>query len=81
MVFIEFVAILLYFYVLAFWLQGIWDLSFLTRDQTCASFFGSLNYWTMREVPSIPFLCLDPPYKHFPDLRPQRVIILLFFFF
>ena len=61
MVFIEFVAILPYFYVLAFWLQGIWDLSFLTRDQTCASFIGSLNYWATREVPSIPFLCLDPP--------------------
>ena len=31
-VFIEFVAILLLFYVLVFWPQGMWDLSFPTRD-------------------------------------------------
>ena len=75
----EFVAILLHFYVLAFWLQGIGDLSCLTRDQTCASCIGSLSYWTTREVPSTPFLFLDTPYKHFPNLRPQTVIILFYF--
>ena len=34
-VFIEFVMILLLFYVLDFWLQGMWDLSSPTRVQTC----------------------------------------------
>ena len=33
-VFIESVTILLLFYVLVFWLQGMWDLSSPTRDQT-----------------------------------------------
>ena len=31
-VFIEFVTILLRFYALVFWLQGMWDPSSLTRD-------------------------------------------------
>ena len=31
-VFIEFVTVFLLFYVLIFWLQGMWALSFLTRD-------------------------------------------------
>ena len=31
-VFIVFVAILLLFYVLVFWPQGMWDLSFPTRN-------------------------------------------------
>ena len=31
-VFIEFVAILLLVYVLVFWPQGMWDLSFPTRN-------------------------------------------------
>ena len=45
MVFIEFVILLL-FYVLAFWLQGMWDLSSLTKDQTCTPCIGrqSLNH-------------------------------------
>ena len=30
--FIEFVAIVLLFYVLDFWLRGMWDPSSLTRD-------------------------------------------------
>ena len=34
LIFIEFVTILLLFYVLAFWPQGMWGLSSLTRDQT-----------------------------------------------
>ena len=32
-VFIDFVTMLLLFYVLALWLQGMWDLSSLTRDR------------------------------------------------
>ena len=40
-VFIEFVTMLLLFYVLFFWPQGMWDLSFLTgADQTRAPFIG-----------------------------------------
>ena len=52
-VFIGFVIILLLFYVLVFWPRGMWDLSFLTRDQTPTSCIGrpSLNCWTTREVP------------------------------
>ena len=54
-VFIEFLTILLLFYVLIFWLWGMWDPSSPTRDQTCTSWIGrwSLKHWTTREV-----LCL-----------------------
>ena len=50
---IEFVALLL-FYVLDFWLRGMWDLSSPTRDWTYAPCIerGSLNHWTTREVPT-----------------------------
>ena len=34
-VFIEFGTVLLLIYVLDFWLQGMWDLSFPIWDQTC----------------------------------------------
>ena len=30
---------------------GLWDLSFLTRDQTCTPCSGTPNHWTTREVP------------------------------
>ena len=35
------------------WTQGMWDLSFPTRDQTCKPCTGkwSLNHWTTRKVP------------------------------
>ena len=41
------------FYVLVFWPQGMWDLSFLTRDQNCTHCIGgwSLNHWVTWEVP------------------------------
>ena len=44
---------LLLLYVLVFWPQGMWDLSFWTRDWTCTPCIGrqSLNHWTTREVP------------------------------
>ena len=53
-VFIEFVTILLLFYVLVFWPRGMWDLSSLTRDRTCTPCIErqSLNPWTAREVPA-----------------------------
>ena len=52
-VFIEFITILLLFYVLIFLATSMWDLSSPTRDQTfipCAR-RQSYNHWTTREVP------------------------------
>ena len=56
-VFIEFVTILLLFYVLCFWPWGMWDLSSLTGDRTRTPCIGrrSLNHWTAREVPRCGF--------------------------
>ena len=53
--FIEFVTILFLFYILVlflFWPQSKWNLSFLTRDQTCTSCVGrwSVNPWTTSSV-------------------------------
>ena len=39
-VFIEFVTILLLFYVLVFWPGGMWDLSFPTSNQSCTPCSG-----------------------------------------
>ena len=52
-VFIEFVTVLFLVYALVFWLQGMWDLSFPSRDRTHTLCIGrqSLNHWTTREVP------------------------------
>ena len=52
-VFSEFVTILLLFYVLVFWLRGMWDPSSLTRDGTHTPCLGrrSPNHWIAREVP------------------------------
>ena len=52
-VFIEFVTILLLFYVLVFWLRGVWDLNSPTRDRTHTPCTGrrSLNHWTTKVVP------------------------------
>ena len=53
---IEFVIILLLFYVLVFfWPGGMWDLIFPIRDQTNTLCTGrqSLNHWTTREVPMV----------------------------
>ena len=57
-VFIEFVTILLLFYVLVSWPQGIWVLSSPNRNLTRTSCIGrrSLNHWTAREVPVFAFL-------------------------
>ena len=53
--FIEFVTILILFYVLVVWAWGMWDLSSLNRDWTCSPYIGrqSLNHGTAREVPPI----------------------------
>ena len=52
-VFIEFVTILLLFYVLLFWPRGMWDLSSPTGDHTRTPCIGrqSLHHWTAKEVP------------------------------
>ena len=61
-VFIEFVTILLLFYVLIFWPRGMWDLRSLTRDQTYTPCIGrqNLNPWTAREVPIYTFIAVVP---------------------
>ena len=54
----EFVTTMLLFLVLVFWLWGMWDLSFLTRDWTHTPCTGrqSLNHGTTGEIPiKIPF--------------------------
>ena len=38
--FIEFVTVLLLFYVLVFWPQGMWDLNSQTSHQTCTPCTG-----------------------------------------
>ena len=54
-VFIKFVTVLLLFYVLVFWPRGMWDLSSMTRSQTCTPCIGrgGLNHWATREVARI----------------------------
>ena len=54
---IECVPLVLLFYLLVFSPQGMWDLSFPTRDQTHTPYFGRriLNYWTARKVPHLLF--------------------------
>ena len=49
---IEFVTLLLLFYVLDFWSQAMWDLSSPTRGGSCAFCIGmqSLKHWIIREV-------------------------------
>ena len=67
-VFIESITILLLLYVLGFWLQGMWDFSFPTRDWTLTPYIGAcrLNHWTAGEVPR---LHLYWPLYSFPQLR------------
>ena len=60
--FIEFITILFLFSILCFllfWLQGMWDLKSLTRNQTYTPCIGmqSLNHWTIREV--LRLYCLE----------------------
>ena len=45
-VFIEFVTMLFLFYVSAFWLQGMWEPSSLTRDWTCPGL-----HWKVKSQP------------------------------
>ena len=58
-VFIEFVIILLLFYVLVF----LAILSFLTRDRTYTPCIErqSLNHWTIREVPELVWFGIKKP--------------------
>ena len=50
-VFIEFVTILLRFYALVFWLQGMWDPSSPTTEQTHTLHWKVLYCWITWEVP------------------------------
>ena len=52
---IEFVTLLLLFYVWVFWPGGMLDLSSPTKDQTHTTCIGrwSLNHWTTKEVPRV----------------------------
>ena len=51
-VFIEFVYNISSGLYLGFWPKGMWDLSSLTRGQTCTLYIGRqiLKHWTTREV-------------------------------
>ena len=52
-IFVEFVTILLLLYIYIYiWLQGMWDLSSLTRYWTCTPCIGRWgpNHWTAKEV-------------------------------
>ena len=78
--FIEFVTILLLFYVclfafLFFWPRGFWDLSSPHRDQTHNPCIGrrGLNRWTVREVPVPQFFLLGI----YPEVElPSHMMIL-----
>ena len=43
--------------------HGLWDLSSLTRDQTCVPCIGRqiLNHWTSRDVPQLLLLIKQRP--------------------
>ena len=46
-VLIEFVMVLLLFYVLVFWPQGVWNLSSPTADEICNPCIGRESFsWT-----------------------------------
>ena len=55
LVFIKFVTVMLLFYILVFWLWGMWNLNSLTGDQTFTPCIEkqSLNHWTTKEVPFV----------------------------
>ena len=78
-VFIEFVTILLLFYVLVFWPRGMWDLSSLTRDQTCTPCLGrqSLKQRTTGEVPKH-FLTWHQPSWFFQEFIALLCLLCLF---
>ena len=76
-VFIEFVIILLLFYILVFWPGGMWDLGSLTRDQTHTPCIAkrSLTHWATQEVPLRVLLILTTSLKYIfiLKLRKQRL--------
>ena len=64
-VFIEFITILLLFYVSVFWPRGTWDPSSPTRNQapTPATGRWSLNHWAIKEVPISILLMLEQKFR------------------
>ena len=61
---IEFVTILLLFYVLVYWPQGMWDLSSSTRDRTLPALEGEV-------------LTTGPPGKSLPFFNMWRILIIM----
>ena len=75
-VFIEFATVLLLFYVLVFWLRGMWDLCSPTRDQTHTLCIGSqvLTTGLQRKSPCGFFLFL------FFNSNPLFIYLFLYLF-
>ena len=73
-VFIEFVIILLLFYILVFWPGGMWDLGSLTRDQTHTHCIAkrSRSHWATREVPRRVLLILTTSLKYIFILKLRK---------
>ena len=73
-IFIEFVTLLLLFYVLSFWPQGMWDLGSPVKVWAHITCPGrpSLSHWTARGIPSVHsyFYCYHR--CSFPVLHPLR---------
>ena len=70
---------LLLFYVLAFWPQGIWDLNLPTRDQTHTPWAGglSLDHWTTREILLFKNLTSLITHVFFFSFLTQKVVIVV----
>ena len=74
-VFIECVTILFLFYILAFWLQGMWDLSSLTRDRTHTS---CIWRWSLNTGP--PRKSLHPSFLRYQLFTSSNCSALIAFF-
>ena len=80
-VFIEFITI---FFVLGLvsWLQGMWELRSLTKDEACTPCIGmwSFNHWTAREVPRLSVWMPDqtPQDTGYPELSAGTLRPFLF---
>ena len=81
-VFIEFTTIFFLFYVLVSWLQGMWELRSLTKDQACTPCIGRWTFihWTAREVPRLSVWMPDqaPQDTGYPELSAGTLRPFLF---
>ena len=82
-VFIEFVTILLLFYILVFWLWGMWGLNLTTRDWICTPCIGwwSLHPWTSRQISAPLFLHIFSHLKFLSFLNNWSIVGLQCFSF